>query len=559
MSHSAFAANHAVWTSFVLAILFCWMKGWQAIYGQRLYAVRQGIEQQSVSFSEFLRICCRQMATQPWGIFLFLLCFPLMMLPFPWVNAYFQNHTVMGAQLKGRELQKSSLELAKKEKWQNYVLIWILSPWCLFQVLFLSFGLAALLSHFSGALGLNLETLGDIPWFFIGILIIIFGIWPACPLGLIVAANILLLLMAVPYLLNTLFGIETVMLRSGYFWIANTTTLVTVSSGVYLLLDPLLKSAYSLRCFYGRSLQSGTDLLADLRPYAKKVILLLFVVAGIIASPPAMAEPGAEAPFILTEQELDQAIQEVLQQPHFAWRLPKDHLQEIAPDISLGILGRFFAPVGRFFADIGTWLGQISKGARFWLSEQIKFMFDWIEKLFGGDRERKDPESFDFADISKTLVIFLLVGVLLLLLLFLFKTFRRQRPVMEIIAEPLQTTIPDLNSEDTTADQLPEEQWLTLANEMLEKKEFRLALRALYLSTLAFLESQRLIVLKPFKSNRDYLLEIGRSSHATGELLPPFAENIKLFERSWYGNHQPGNAGMTRFQENSVLMRSCCE
>ena len=79
------------------------------------------------------------------------------------------------------------------------------------------------------------------------------------------------------------------------------------------------------------------------------------------------------------------------------------------------------------------------------------------------------------------------------------------------------------------------------------------------LSTLSFLESQRLIVIKPFKSNRDYLREIGKSSHATGKLLPPFAENIKLFERSLYGNHQPGNAGMTRFQENSALMRSCCE
>lgn len=306
MSHSAFAASHVLWASLAMTLLFAWMKGWQAVYGQILHDVRQGKRSPAIGPARFLRICCRQMAVQPWGIFLFLLCILLMLLPFPWVNAYFQNHTVMGALLEGDELARRSLELARREKWQNYIIIWILSPWTLFQVFLFSFGMAALLSHYSGILGLNPEMLGDIPWFLVGVLIIVIGVWPTCPLGLLVAANITLLLLALPFLLNMLFGIETVMLRSSYFWLANTTTLLAVSCGVYLLLDPLLKAAYVLRCFQGRSLENGSDLLADLRPY-RVGILVLFLLIGAVCQPTAtMAE--AEAANSLSEQQLSLAI-----------------------------------------------------------------------------------------------------------------------------------------------------------------------------------------------------------------------------------------------------------
>ncbi|MCI5149458.1 MAG: hypothetical protein D3916_08735, partial [Candidatus Electrothrix sp. MAN1_4] len=123
---------------------------------------------------------------------------------------------------------------------------------------------AAIINSSAALLGLPAELSGDLPWFIIGTLFIVIGVWPASPLGVVVAANILLLLMALPHLINMLTGVETVMLRSGYYWVANTTSLLTISCGAYLLLDPLLKAAYTLRCFYGMSLRSGTDLLVDL-------------------------------------------------------------------------------------------------------------------------------------------------------------------------------------------------------------------------------------------------------------------------------------------------------
>jgi hypothetical protein len=265
MSYSSFAADHVLWTSLLMGLLFCWMKGWQAVYGRFLHDIRQGITPQATGPTEFLRICCCQATVQPWGIFLFLLCMPLLFLPFPWVNAFFQNHTVLGAVTDGKELTRQSMELATKEKWQNYVIIWILSPWPLFLIFLTCFGLAALIIHVGGMFGLPGEFFGDLPWFIIGVLFIVIGVWPASPLGIVIAANILMLLIALPHLINMLTGVETLMLRSGYYWFANTTSLLTISCGVYLLLDPLLKAAYTLRCFYGMSLKSGTDLLVDLR------------------------------------------------------------------------------------------------------------------------------------------------------------------------------------------------------------------------------------------------------------------------------------------------------
>lgn len=558
MSRSAFATGHVLWASLGMALLFGWMKGWQAVYGRILHDVRMGIRSPALSPARFLGICCRQLTVQPFGIFLFLLCIPLMLLPFPWVNAFFQNHTVMGALLESDELPRRSLELAQRNKWQNYILIWILSPWTLFQVFMVSFGLAALLGHYSGGLGLNPEMLGDIPWFLIGLLIIVLGIWPSCPLGLILAANITLLLMAIPFLLNSLLGIETIMLRSSYFWLANTTTLLTVSCGVYLVLDPLLKAAYALRCFEGNSLANGSDLLADLRPYLGKA-LLLFVLLGATLQPALVtAKTEKNTPEPLSEQKLNIAIENVLQHPQFAWRLPKDALDPTPNNAPLGIINTLLAPIIDFFSDTGRWIGQIAKSSLAWLSKHLGFLADLLEKLFAGNTPPKDSDDFNFADISKPLVFVLGLALFSILLSLLIKTLRKQKTISEHIPEELQI-LPDLRNEETSADQLPEEQWLTLAQEMLEKKELRLALRALYLASLAFLQGQRLIAIKPFKSNRDYLRELGRSNHKTGTLLPLFTENISFFEEIWYGNHPLAPEEFKHFKQNTSKMRAYCE
>ena len=74
--------------------------------------------------------------------------------------------------------------------------------------------------------------------------------------------------------------------------------------------------------------------------------------------------------------------------------------------------------------------------------------------------------------------------------------------------------VPDLNEESVTADQLPEDGWLQLARELMERGELRLALRASYLAGLAHLGHRELIHLARHKSNRDYDRELHRRARA---------------------------------------------
>jgi hypothetical protein len=62
--------------------------------------------------------------------------------------------------------------------------------------------------------------------------------------------------------------IETVLTLSGLH-IFNTTYLAIVAALTYLCMDPLIAVVYTLRCFYGESIETGADLLSDLRKVAK--------------------------------------------------------------------------------------------------------------------------------------------------------------------------------------------------------------------------------------------------------------------------------------------------
>ena len=97
---------------------------------------------------------------------------------------------------------------------------------------------------------------------------------------------------------------------------------------------------------------------------------------------------------------------------------------------------------------------------------------------------------------------------------------------------------PDLTDENVAADQLPEDGWTTLGRELLARGEFRLALRAFYLASLAHLAERNLVSLARFKSNRDYERELQRRAHAFPDLQTVFGEIVSAFDRVWYGRHE---------------------
>jgi Domain of unknown function (DUF4129) len=91
---------------------------------------------------------------------------------------------------------------------------------------------------------------------------------------------------------------------------------------------------------------------------------------------------------------------------------------------------------------------------------------------------------------------------------------------------------------------------MRLARELLERGEFRLALRAFYLASLAHLAAKNLIRIARFKSNREYERELRRRAHSFPDLLSIFGDNLSTLERIWYGTHAADRDLVDRFAAN---------
>ena len=110
--------------------------------------------------------------------------------------------------------------------------------------------------------------------------------------------------------------------------------MATAGALTYLCLDPLIKAAYLLRCFYGESLHTGEDLRAALKQFqpgaAATVVALFILLSGSV--PPGTAVPSAiPNPELRTSNseisppDLDRSIEQVLSRREFNWRLPRQN------------------------------------------------------------------------------------------------------------------------------------------------------------------------------------------------------------------------------------------
>jgi hypothetical protein len=152
------------------------------------------------------------------------------------------------------------------------------------------------------------------------------------------------------------------------------------------------------------------------------------------------------------------------------------------------------------------------------------------------------------------LLIALAAGVFVVLL---WRVWRQGWRRPETVRAEVLPARPDLNDEAVTAAQLPEDEWLKLARELLERGELRLALRAFYFATLAHLATREIVALAQFKSNRDYETEVNRRARGTAELRAAFAANVRTFDRVWYGLYEVTAEHVTQFRANFDRIRSC--
>jgi len=79
------------------------------------------------------------------------------------------------------------------------------------------------------------------------------------------------------------------------------------------------------------------------------------------------------------------------------------------------------------------------------------------------------------------------------------------------------------------------EDYQKLLKESLENKQYKMAVRYLFLSTLILLEHQKFLEITKWKTPYDYLRELPEEKRAGFKLL------TDLFESTWYGDYQPDN------------------
>jgi hypothetical protein len=541
MSTGANAWRHCSQAAWGMVLLFVWMKIWQSVYERRLLAQIRGETVPPWGIRRILRTASIQTAIQPWSIIILPLTF-IIILPFPQMFSFFQNVTLIGSGDEGnmRTVIRHAWQQASLWPMQNTLIIWLTSPFVLVIVAIIFFVfLATTSSLYPGAV------------LFILLIIIVLSI-PLCPLGMIMALNIGIVVILIPALLKTLFGIETIFSLSGIH-IVNDTFFAVVCSLAYLCLDPLMKASYCLRCFYGESLHTGEDLKVELRSLARPgimaaVVLALVLTLGTITNASAQSHTAriTNNNSLIVAQELDAAIESTINHPKYTWRMPREKPPKDAEGENA--VHAFLTPIINALKD-GWHL--IVKG----LTKAWNFIADILSRIRPSLPVLKKPDT-QWTPWSRALIIIPLACILAVLAFFLWRARKKRRPRILEEAEANHDLTLDITREDVDATALPEDGWLNLARELMEKGELRLALRALYLATLAFLAHQELITIAQYKSDREYEWELRRRSHAQPQLVGVFAENRALFERAWYGLHEVTPGIMERFSHNQEQIRT---
>jgi hypothetical protein len=525
MSRSAFAADHCAVGSIALGWVFLWMKAAHGVFGALLLERVRNEAPKPWTSQRLLRIGLVQAALQPWG--LIVLPAPLIggILPFiadnerllsvslglvglglgltmGWSYAFFQGVSVVADRCDG------VARAAASDAWRQA---------CLWPI-----------QNHSG----------------LGLL----GLF-----GLFVYLNASIAILTVPALLKLLLGIESDFTLSPQS-VFNTTFFSTALALAWLTLDPIAKAYYVLRTFRGESMTTGADLRAQLRLLEKSRGIVLLLMLLCLNAPSTIAAAEADSPSrselhaptstsaVLNESKamtnpMDQALDDVLNRRTYTWREPRDHpsadanqsqdwLTRLIKQMEQSLQGSL-QRIGRAFFQFIDWL----------ILRRLKptgggntSLFDWTAGL--------------------DVVLYGLLAVGLAVLGYQAYRVWRRREISPVLEAALATTVPDLRDEQTTADQLPEDGWIRLAQELTGRGELRLALRALYLASLASLAHRELVTLEKHKSNRDYLREFERRARAFPGLQGAFHSVVATVDRTWYGTHEVTPTNFAEFDEN---------
>ncbi|MBU4461094.1 MAG: DUF4129 domain-containing protein [Verrucomicrobia bacterium] len=484
MSRGTMAWQRCSVAALGVTLLYLWKRTCHSRFGAILRATAAGVAPVRWTARDWLAAAGLHARRSTWSLLLLLPAF-FVLVPFAWVYAYHQSLTAV-SETPSRDAADAGARAA------NMARLWPYS------------------NHYA----LLILTL----------------------LSLFVLVNLLIAVVMLPSLLKSFLGVESWFTRTTD-WIFDTTFLAAVFALAHLCTDPLVKAFYALRCHRGDARRTGLDLLAELRrlaPGARAAAAAALLLAGLPATAPAAFERTAvpapatapvppPSPTAIPAAELDAGLRRVLARPEFAWRLPREAVGEDEEPRTW--LGRTLAAIGRGMEAAIRWLGRM-------VDRIGKAIGRWLRR--GGNEETGSGGG----GLGEELRVFgwiLLGGIAAVVAVQAVRLWRaRRRKPAAAKAPAVAADAPDLDDESLLATHLPEDDWLALAARMRETGDLRKALRAVFLATLACLARLEWIAVSRAKSNLEYRREVDRRARAA---TPAFDEDVRLFERSWYGPH----------------------
>jgi hypothetical protein len=347
-------------------------------------------------------------------------------------------------------------------------------------------------------------------------------------MSLIVWANVFTGMIAIPALFQIFTGQPTVLMQSSRALLNGTVTLASAMVA-WCIVDAVLTAFYALRVFYGESEETGADLLGNWRRALAKAALAGMVLIALMCS----ALHAAEAP----KRDLNHAIDQVLKEQPYQWRQPLPAAKE---------QNAFVRWTDSLFESTRSWFRALYRG---W-----QRLLYWLRHMGGSQPEKKSnaaPPALSLRSIS-WIVIVVLAGALVALLLRSKWTRASRRDLASTPAGPAPI---DLEDPSVLASRLPENEWIAMARDFMARGDFRMALRAYFLASLALLASREMVAIGRSKTNLDYLREVRRRARSVRGLEALFAGGIRTFEGAWYGLHEVADTDVRDFAANFERMR----
>jgi len=348
-------------------------------------------------------------------------------------------------------------------------------------------------------------------------------------LQIVVTLNVAIVLAVLPQIVRVLTGYESTFSRSGVYFALNPIFFLLSLAVSWLVFDPFAQAVYCVRAFEAESRETGEDLRCGLRRIRVPSPLVAALALLVVIAPQARAE--------VSPSELETAVHHAMQAPDYDWRFPPAPAAANTPGI-IKIVDRMVAVIRRGADAVGKVVGRL---------------FRWIMDQLFPNTTGKTTGAPPGAGLNWT-VAALIALVVCAGALFAWQRQRRRharpRPTAPGPAASIRLDAPDLS-----ADALSEDRWMELAERSIAEQNFRFALRALYLASLAWLGRREVLSIQPGKTNHDYENELSRRTRAFPAARGLFAGNVSAFERAWYGLHAVSAEDTANFRRRAEELK----